>query len=220
MTELAELVARAAALADDGRRLLGITGPPGAGKSRLAERIVDELGGRAALVGMDGFHLADAELVRTGLRDRKGAPETFDRDGFVVLLARLRAGTGTVYAPVFDRAWEDSRAAAVAVPPNVPLVVVEGNYLLYWAEVRPLLDEVWYLDPDPVLRRRALIARRVGYGTSPDQARAWVAGSDERNAELVAAGRELADRVIGWSPELSDRPGPRKRQPGADDLER
>jgi pantothenate kinase len=204
MTELAELVARAAQLAGGGRRLLGITGPPGAGKSRLAERIVDELAGRAALVGMDGFHLADAELVRTGLADRKGAPETFDRDGFVTLLTRLRANTGTVYAPVFDREWEDSRAAAAAVPVTVPLVVVEGNYLLYWAEVRPLLDEIWYLDPDPVLRQRALIARHVAHGRSVERARAWVVSSDERNAELVAAGRGLADRRIGWSPELAD----------------
>ena len=74
MTDLAELVARAGRLAGPDRRLLGITGPPGAGKSRLAMRIVGELAGRAVLVGMDGFHLADAELVRTGLRDRKGAP--------------------------------------------------------------------------------------------------------------------------------------------------
>jgi len=204
MTELAELVARAAELAGGGRRLLGIAGPPGAGKSRLAMRIVDELAGRAALVGMDGFHLANAELVRTGLADRKGAPETFDRDGFVTLLTRLRANTGTVYAPAFDREWEDSRAAAVAVPVAVPLVVVEGNYLLYWPEVRPLLDEVWYLDPDPVLRQRALIARHVAYGKTAERARAWVASSDERNAQLVAAGRELADRRIGWSPELAD----------------
>ena len=204
MTDLAELVTRASELAGDGRRLLGITGPPGAGKSRLAERIVGELAGRAALIGMDGFHLAGAELVRTGLADRKGAPETFDRDGFVVLLTRLRANAGTVYAPVFDREWEDSRAAAAAVPVTVPLVVVEGNYLLYWPEVRPLLDEVWYLDPDPVQRRQALTARHMAYGRSPEQARAWAARSDDRNAELVAAGRQRADRQLGWCPELAD----------------
>ncbi|HET6209576.1 MAG TPA: hypothetical protein VFD94_04295, partial [Jatrophihabitans sp.] len=112
---------------------------------------------------------------------------------------------GTIYAPVFDRRLEDSRAAAVAVPADVPLVVVEGNYLLYWPEVRPLLDEIWYLDPDPEQRRTALTARHVAYGKSPEQARLWVARSDERNADLVAAGRELADRRIGWSRELADR---------------
>jgi pantothenate kinase len=200
VSSLAELVSRAAELAGTGeRRILGITGPPGAGKSRLAERIVDGLGtDRAVLVGMDGFHLADAELVRTGLRERKGAPETFDRDGFVALLGRLRDNAGTVYAPVFDRRLEDSRAAAVAVPVDVPLVVTEGNYLLYWPEVRPLLDEVWYLDPGAEHRLAALIARHVGFGRTAEQAREWVLRTDERNARLVARDRELADRLLDW----------------------
>ncbi len=100
MTSLAELTNRAAELAGTGeRRILGITGPPGAGKTRLAERIVDGLGAdRAALVGMDGFHLADAELVRIGLRERKGAPETFDAGGYAALLRRIVAGED-VWAP-------------------------------------------------------------------------------------------------------------------------
>jgi pantothenate kinase len=218
MTELAELIARATELASAGqRRLLGITGPPGAGKSLLAERIVAGLAGRAALVGMDGFHLADAELVRIGLADRKGAPETFDRDGFVALLARLRANAGTIYAPVFDRRLEDSRAAAVAVPADVPLVVIEGNYLLHWPEVRPLLDEVWYLDPDPEQRRAALTARHVAYGRSPEQAQLWVARSDERNADLVAAGRNLADRRIRWSRQPAGRRLGWSSEPDRDD---
>ncbi|NEE25652.1 nucleoside/nucleotide kinase family protein, partial [Streptomyces sp. SID7982] len=64
---------RARALADTGqRRILGIAGPPGAGKSTLADRLVAALDGRAALVPMDGFHLAAAELDRLGRADRKG----------------------------------------------------------------------------------------------------------------------------------------------------
>jgi pantothenate kinase len=200
VSSLAELTDRAAELAATGeRRILGITGPPGAGKSTLAERIVDSLGsGRAVLVGLDGFHLADAELVRIGLRERKGAPETFDRDGFVALLGRLRENASTVYAPVFDRQLEDSRAAAVGVPVGVPLVVTEGNYLLHWPQVRPLLDEVWYLDPEPARRLAALIARHVAFGRSAEQAREWVMRTDERNARLVARDRELADRQLAW----------------------
>jgi pantothenate kinase len=200
MSSLAELVARAAELAGAGRRqILGITGPPGAGKSRLAEAIVHGLGAdQAVLVGMDGFHLAQAELVRIGLADRKGAPETFDRAGYLALLGRLRENAGTVYAPVFARRLEDSIAAAVAVPPEVPLVVTEGNYLLYWPEVRPLLDEVWYLDPDPADRMAALIARHVSFDRSVEQAREWVLRTDECNARLIARDRDLADRVIDW----------------------
>ena len=200
MTGFADLLAEARQLSADGRRrILGITGPPGAGKSMLAERVVTALGPeQAVLVGMDGFHIADAELRRTGLRERKGAPETFDRAGYAALLHRLRTEPGTLYAPAFDRALEDSIAAAVAVPQAVPLIVTEGNYLLLWPEIRPLLDRVWYLDPPPEARRTALIARHVAFGKTPVEAARWVASSDERNAEVVAAGRELADRVLGW----------------------
>jgi pantothenate kinase len=182
------------------RRLLGITGPPGAGKSTLAGRLAEALGSeRALVVGMDGFHIADAELQRTGLRDRKGAPETFDRAGYVALLNRLRREASDVYVPVFDRRIEDSVAAALVVPSSVSLVLTEGNYLLVWPEVRELLDEVWYLDPPHDERVTALVARHVAFGKSRAAAEAWVVRSDGSNADLVERYRDLADLVIGWS---------------------
>src|SRR3954471_6465789 len=149
-TDLDHLASRAQALAVMGsRRLLGICGAPGAGKSTLAERLVAALGDRAVLVGMDGFHLAQRELRRLGREQRKGAPDTFDAAGYVDLIRRLRCNgpdqvdAETVYAPEFRRELEEPIACAVPVAPEVPLVVTEGNYLLLpdhpWSTLRGLL---------------------------------------------------------------------------------
>ncbi|MGW3830633.1 nucleoside/nucleotide kinase family protein [Streptomyces microflavus] len=200
---LADATDRARGLAGTGqRRVLGIAGPPGAGKSTLAERLTEALEGRAVLVPMDGFHLAGAELERLGRADRKGAPDTFDAPGYAALLRRLRDPDPDhpVYAPAFDRALEEPVAGALAVTPDVPLVITEGNYLLLdegpWAPVRGLLDEVWFLELAPEVRVRRLVERHVRYGKPPAVARAWVERSDEANARLVERGRNLADVVV------------------------
>src|SRR3954462_5722674 len=184
----AGLVARARALVVPGqRRILGIAGPPGGGKSTVARTVVAALGDDARLVPMDGFHLAQAELVRLGRRDRMGAPDTFDSAGYAALLKRLGGEEPVVYAPEFRREIEEPIAGAIAVPRAVALVVTEGNYLLLWPEIKPLLDEAVYVQTDEELRVQRLIQRHIEFGKTPEYARAWVTRSDERNAELVAA---------------------------------
>jgi pantothenate kinase len=190
-----DLLGRAQALRSRGARLLGITGPPGSGKSTLAESLASTIRS-AQVVPMDGFHLADSELERLGRADRKGAPDTFDRAGFAAALQRLKIAAGTVYVPRFHRELEAAIAGEIAVEPDAGLLLVEGNYLLHWPEVRSLLDEVWYLDPPPSTRVELLIARHVDFGRDPDEAREWVLRSDEANARLVEAGRAEADVII------------------------
>ncbi|MFF2186943.1 nucleoside/nucleotide kinase family protein [Streptomyces sp. NPDC058155] len=197
------LARRARQLAAPGqRRILGIAGAPGAGKSTLAADLVAALGGSAVLVPMDGFHLAQAELRRLGRADRKGAPDTFDAVGYAALLARLRtpASGVVVYAPAFDRTLEEAVAGSIPVDPDVPLVVTEGNYLLHdggdWAAVRALVDEAWFLEIDPVVRVRRLVDRHVRFGKERPHAERWVRDSDEANARLVAQGRHRADLVV------------------------
>lgn len=202
-----DLLARAHALTRHGRRaVLGITGSPGAGKTTLAEHLVRALNGPGepwvAHVPMDGFHLADVELDRLGLRDHKGAPGTFDAAGYAALLRRLHEESDgdIVYAPGFERTLEQPIAGAIPVPPTAELIVTEGNYLLLdtgaWARVRSQLDEVWFCEVDEDERVRRLVARHEEFGKGHEEAVAWVLGTDQRNAELVAGTRGRADLVV------------------------
>jgi pantothenate kinase len=197
--ELSELVERARGLRGGGvRRLLGIAGAPGAGKSTLAAGLAAQVD--AVVVPMDGHHRPDEELRRLGRLEHKGAPDTFDATAYVALLRRLRADPGTVSAPEFDRAAEAVVHDAISVPAGAT-VVTEGNYLLLdsplWAEVRPLLDEVWFVETEESARVERLVARFVDHGWAPDVARARVErGSDAANAKLVASTRAAADLVV------------------------
>lgn len=200
--DLDELVEDARALVHPpARALLGITGPPGAGKSTLAGWLVHRLEPAVALLPMDGFHLASSELERLGRAGRKGAPDTFDAHGFVATLVRVKRADHDVYLPEYRRGCvNEPIAGALRVPRGTPLVVVEGNYLLLdeapWSAIAGLLDACWYVDaPEPV-RLDRLIHRQLEKGVTVDQARAWATGSDARNAGLVARTRPRATRVI------------------------
>ena len=203
----ADLLARdAIALVGQSRAILGIAGSPGAGKSTFVDVLLERV--RAvkgddwvAHIPMDGFHLADAQLDRIGARGRKGAPDTFDAAGYAHLLERVRAETDRpVYIPGFDRTLEQPLAAALVVLPSARLVVTEGNYLLLddpdWTRAHRAMDAVWFVTSDETVRAERLVSRHIQFGKTPHEARAWVATTDQRNAELVAGTVAKADRVI------------------------
>jgi pantothenate kinase len=195
------------------RAILGIAGSPGAGKSTLVERLLARISERkgdgwVAHIPMDGFHLADEQLRRLGVLERKGAPETFDPKGYAQLLERVAVETdGPVYAPGFDRTLEQPLAAALVVLPTSRLVITEGNYLLLehpaWQRARRAMDRVWFVTGEEALRIERLVARHVEFGKNPEAAHAWVAGTDQPNADLVSPTAATADLVIvnsadGW----------------------
>lgn len=201
------LCARAIELLESGpgrRMILGIAGAPASGKSTLAcqlrDRLVAEYPGLVALIGMDAFHLSQRVLEQHGLAHVKGAPQTFDADGYLAQLRRLRDERGTVFTPEFDRGIEDSIAQAIQIRPEVVLIITEGNYLLLdrhpWRQIREVLDESWMITLNGDVRRARLIARHQHFGRDQQAAEARAFGSDEQNAQLVGQASSDPDVMI------------------------
>ncbi len=195
---LADLIAASAAKTK-GRFIAALAGPPAAGKSTLAAELAALIGTGAKVVPMDGFHYDDAVLIARGARDRKGAPDTFDAQGFFHLLRRLKIES-EVAIPLFDRALEISRAGADIVGPQDKILIVEGNYLLLnetpWPQALPLYDlTIWIDVPEADLITR-LMQRWASYGKTEAEARAWIEGNDLPNIRRVVKGSGGADVVI------------------------
>jgi pantothenate kinase len=209
----------------DKRFVVGIVGFPGAGKSTLAEELVNSLNAvlpaeqKAQVLPMDGYHLRNETLDKMGLRALKGIPDTFDAAGFIQLLTKIRQSLLQILkAPVFDRSIDGSVEDAVEIGMDVKVVVTEGNYLLHedgeWVQIAELLDDSWFLDTSIETIRPRLIARHVAGGRSLDAAIAKVESTDLPNALIISKSRPRAralvtasvrsDRSAGFQYEISD----------------
>jgi pantothenate kinase len=188
---------------DTKRFLIAIAGPPGSGKSTMADNLADVLRARgesAEVVPMDGFHMDNAVLIERGLLARKGVPETFDVRGFLDIIRAVRPADQEVLIPVFDRSREIAIASARVVAPEHRFIIVEGNYLLFsqgkWAELDGVFDYSIMLAPPIEVLEERLWARWRGYKLSEEAASAKVYGNDLPNGRLILGHRRRADLTL------------------------
>ena len=174
------------------RSLTALAGPPAAGKSYIANALCRDLNkyspDSAVVLPMDGYHLDDALLEKQGMRDRKGAPHTFDIAGFIHILQRISLGDEIdIAVPVFDRSLELSRAAGRLIPRTARHILVEGNYLLLdqpeWRDLAGFFTTTVMITAPRSLLERRLMQR--WQNLSPTQAREKCESNDLPNADLV-----------------------------------
>ncbi len=192
--------------AKQGRYLLGLAGSPASGKSTFSGQLVDginrELNKDAAVVvPMDGYHFSNEVLDEKELRPLKGIPATFDAEGFVDLIKRLKSETTkSVFAPLFDRSIEASIEDGIEIAPHHEIIVSEGNYLLLdakpWNELRSLFDEIWFIDSTVEKLMPRLLARHKECGRNQEESKAKIESTDLPNAKLIDTTKSRAHRII------------------------
>jgi pantothenate kinase len=204
MNEVLELVGSQHATA--GTIIIGIAGPPAAGKSTFAVDLCDAINERSAaavaqICPMDGFHHTNQTLEKIGLRRFKGRIDTFDASGYIDFLRRLKGGERGFYWPIYSRELHDVVRDGFLIRREAGIFVTEGNYLLAasdpWRELANLIDLKIYLEVQPEVMRARLTERHLRGGRSDEEARSKMAETDLPNAEFISGGRERADVVLG-----------------------
>ena len=200
---------------DSVRVLAGVAGPPGSGKSIFSALLTAVINAslqkdqfRAVRCSLDGFHFPNEYLathfVRSGrkkvpLQSRKGAPETFDVDGFLSALQRL-SSEPEVSMPRYDRQLHEPVPDAVKIMPAHQIVIVEGNYLLLeegrWVKVRDKLAPCLFLSIPLEAVKRRLIERHMRGGRERNDAGRHFERVDRPNFERCMAGSRRADVIV------------------------
>lgn len=191
------------------RAVLAIAGIPGSGKSTLAIAVTEAINhaqpGSAMAFGMDGFHMTNAKLDSLGLRQRKGAPQTFEAHQYLKVLAQLRDTGRRVSVPVFDRDLDEpvfTGKPEHTAGDRTRFIITEGNYLLLdtlpWTAIDELADVTVLIDTPAEQAKQWIIKRHIAFGRTPQEAKHWYETNDQLNTEHIHRHSRHADHIARW----------------------
>ena len=180
--------------------IIGIAGPSSSGKTELARQLVQKLPG-TSIVSLDSYYRGMEEIP---LEERKKVnfdhPDSLDWELLHEHLQAMAAGRA-FEEPVYSFA-EYARSAEVRHIEPSEFVIVEGLFVLYWPELRTMLDTKVYVGTDPEVCFQRRLARDVAErGRTPESVRdqyertvrpsaEWFVHPTMKYADLTVSGEE------------------------------
>jgi uridine kinase len=195
--------------------ILGIAGPSSSGKTELSRQVAQRLPG-TAIVSLDSYYRGMEEIP---LEQRKKVnfdhPDSLDWELLHEHLQAIAAGRA-FEEPVYSFADYARTADTRRIEPS-EFLIVEGLFVLYWAELRGMLDTKIYVQTDPAVcferRLRRDVAER---GRTPESVREqyertvrpsaeWFVFPTMKHADLVVSGEEPLAKATASVIEALDR---------------
>jgi len=180
--------------------IIGVAGPSSSGKSELAKQLVQRLPG-TSIVSLDSYYRGMEEIP---LAARKKVnfdhPDSLDWELLHEHLLAIAAGRA-FDEPVYSFADYARTTQTRRIEPT-GFLIVEGLFVLYWPELRRMLDTKVYVQTDPEVCFQRRLARDVAErGRTPQSVREqydrtvrpsaeWFVYPTEKYADLVLSGEE------------------------------
>lgn len=198
------------------RLMIGIGGPPGSGKSYVAEQI-NWIIGKGVIPGcyattlpMEGFyyphqylrqHYRTASQGKISLADVKGGPDTFDTVNLKEHLLRLRKqDDDDFYWPGFSPEYNDVLPRHYRVHSTINVILVYGDFLLLdrgpFTGVPGLFNTTIYVESPAAAIISHLMQRRIRNGETELEAKESLKKIDLPNARIAESTRTQADLIL------------------------
>lgn len=187
--------------------IIGISGPPGSGKSSISavlRRMLFQKGIDPVILPVDGFHFKNETLKKMTLAlspgageamnssltlyQRKGAKETYDTKYLLSCMKKLK-NMKEFYWPVYSRKLHEPVPEGIFISDKKALYIVEGNYLFIkthlWGELARFFDLKIFISSREGLVRKRIIKRKKRGGFSRKEALEHFRRSDSLNIDEV-----------------------------------